>query len=211
MRETARHLALWMSYEDTARVASLKTRATRFERVRTEAQAKPGQLVDIHEFMHPRLQEICETLPTSLGRWLMNSGTPRWLVERLTRKGRELNTSSLSGYLMLRGVAWAGRWRRSTLRYAQENQRIEDWLQTITEIASRQPELAVEVAQCQRLVKGYSDTHERGLRNYDSVMEALHRAGATLSPAILREWRDAALADEHGHKLQAALARHTPA
>src|SRR6185436_20712377 len=29
--ETARHLALWMSYEDIIRVADLKTRASRFE------------------------------------------------------------------------------------------------------------------------------------------------------------------------------------
>ena len=207
-RETSRHLALWMSYEDTARVASLKIRATRFERVRAEVKAKPDQLIDIHEFMHPRLQEICETLPAGLGRWLMKSGGPRRLIESLTHKGREVHTSSLRGYLMLRAVAWAGRWRRSTLRYAQENQRIEDWLHSIEKIADRQLELAVEVAQCQRLVKGYSDTHERGLRNYDTVMKAVHRAGATLAPATLREWRDAALADEHGHQLQAALARH---
>jgi indolepyruvate ferredoxin oxidoreductase beta subunit len=70
LRETARHLALWMSYEDTARVAALKTRATRFERVRGEARVQPGQVLAINEYMHPRLQEICETLPGGLGRWL---------------------------------------------------------------------------------------------------------------------------------------------
>lgn len=207
-RETARHLALWMSYEDTARVAQLKTRATRFERVRTEANAKPEQVVEIREFMHPRLQEICETVPAGLGRWLMASGAPRRLVERLTRKGRVMHTSSLAGYLLLRAVAAAGLWRRSTLRYAQENQRIEAWLQAISAAAARHPELAVEVAQCQRLVKGYSDTHERGVRNYDTVMDTVRRAGATLAPAVLRELRDAALADEHGHRLKAALEHH---
>ncbi|RZI78457.1 MAG: indolepyruvate oxidoreductase subunit beta family protein, partial [Variovorax sp.] len=59
----ARYLALWMSYEDTARVAALKTRATRFDRVREESRVQPGQVMAIHEYMHPRLQEICETLP----------------------------------------------------------------------------------------------------------------------------------------------------
>ena len=39
-------------------------------------------------------------------------------------------------------------------------------------------------------------------------MAAVQRAGAALAPATLRELRDAALADEHGHKLQAALAQH---
>jgi indolepyruvate ferredoxin oxidoreductase beta subunit len=205
---TARHLALWMSYEDTARVAALKTRATRFERVRGEARVQSGQVLAIHEYMHPRLQEICETLPAGIGRWLMNSGAPRRLVEHFTRKGRVVRTSSLRGFLMLRAVAAAKRWRRSTLRFAQENRLIEAWLDRITQTAAFNPALALEIAECQRLVKGYSDTHERGLRNYETVMAAAQRAGATLAPATLRELRDAALADEHGDKLRAALAQH---
>jgi indolepyruvate ferredoxin oxidoreductase beta subunit len=208
LRETARHLALWMSYEDTARVAALKTRASRFERVRGEARVQAGQVLAINEYMHPRLQEICETLPAGFGRWLMNSTLPRKFVERLTQHGRVIQTSSLRGYLMLSSVAAMKRWRRSTLRYAEENRRIEEWLQHIVATAAHNPELAVEVAQCQRLVKGYSDTHERGLRNYDALMDALKRAGSALAPATLRELRDAALADEHGHKLRAALAQH---
>ena len=64
------------------------------------------------------------------------------------------------------------------------------------------------MAQCQRLVKGYSDTHERGWRNFATLMGVVGRAGAALAPATLRELRDAALADEHGHGLAAALRRH---
>ena len=97
MRETARHLALWMSYEDTIRVADLKTRGSRFERVRTEVRAQVDQLLAINEFMHPRIEEICETLPASLGRWLMR---PHWvhrLVRRFTQEGRVVTTSSLRG------------------------------------------------------------------------------------------------------------------
>jgi indolepyruvate ferredoxin oxidoreductase beta subunit len=208
MSETARHLALWMSYEDTARVADLKTRGTRFERVRGEARAQPGQVLAINEYMHPRLQEICETLPAGIGRWLMCSGAPRRLVERMTQRGRVVTTSSLHGFLLLRFVAGMKRWRRTTLRFADENRRIEAWLKSIHEAAAHNPALAIEVAQCQRLVKGYSDTHERGLRNYDVLMAALQRAGGTLAPATLRELRDAALADENGGQLKAALSRH---
>ena len=135
----------------------------------------------------------------------MSSHLSRRLVERLTRHGRIIQTSSLHGYLMLRTVVGMKRWRRSTLRYAEENRRLEGWLQRITLTAAHNPELAVEVAQCQRLVKGYSDTHERGLRNYDTVMAAFERANGRIGPATLR---DAALADEHGQKLSAALAQH---
>jgi indolepyruvate ferredoxin oxidoreductase beta subunit len=56
-------------------------------------------------------------------------------------------------------------------------------------------------------VKGYGDTHERGWRNFEIVMDHAHRAGASLAPATLRELREAALADEHGTKLRELLAR----
>ncbi len=208
LSETARHLALWMSYEDTIRVADLKTRATRFERVSDEVKLAPGQQLSIHEFMHPRLQEICETLPAPIGRWLANSGVPRRLVERFTRKGRIVNTTSLGGFLLLYVLAGMKRWRRSNLRHAAEMERIGQWMARVQTWARTNPQMALEVAQCQRLVKGYSDTHERGLRHFNTVMDALDRAGAAMTPADVRELREAALADEHGHKLREALARH---
>jgi indolepyruvate ferredoxin oxidoreductase beta subunit len=65
--ECARHLALWMSYEDTARVADLKTRRQRFSRVRQDARVGREQTLEIHEYFHPRLQEVCETLPAWAG------------------------------------------------------------------------------------------------------------------------------------------------
>jgi indolepyruvate ferredoxin oxidoreductase, beta subunit len=208
LEETARHLALWMSYEDTIRVAELKTRDTRFARVHDEVRVRDGQLLAIHEFMHPRLEEICDTLPAGLGRWLGRSGWPRRLVGRFTRKGRVVTTSSLRGFLMLYALAKLKRWRRGTLRYAIETQRIEEWLVQIARAASINPGVAVELARCQRLVKGYGDTHARGLSNFQTLMAAVQRAGSALAPATLRDLRDAALADEHGHALRATLARH---
>ncbi|WP_028226491.1 indolepyruvate oxidoreductase subunit beta family protein [Paraburkholderia ferrariae] len=208
LRESARHLALWMSYEDTIRVADLKTRGARFERVRGEVQAQTDQLLAINEFMHPRIEEICETLPAGLGRWLARPHWAHRFVARCTQSGRVVQTSSLRGYLMLYIVASLRGMRRRTLRYELENARIEAWLAQIVETAKHNPTLATEVAQCQRLVKGYSDTHARGLKNYQTLMAAVCKAGARLAPATLRELRDAALADEHGHKLKAALVRH---
>ena len=206
--ETARHLALWMAYEDTARVAALKTRGTRFDRVRREVRAGADQVLAIDEYLHPGVREIAETLPAGLGRAIERPGWVRRRVERWTRKGRVVTTSSLGGFLMLYAVAGMKRWRRSTTRYAAENAAIEAWLARIAQTAASHPALAVEIARCQRLVKGYSETHERGVRNYETVMAALHKAGPTLPPATLQELRDAALADEQGAKLAATLARH---
>ena len=199
----ARHLALWMSFEDTIRVADLKTRGTRFERVQGEVKAGARQVLTINEYLHPRLQEVAETLPWGLGRWLLASGLPRRLVQSLCTRGRVVQTSSLRGYLLLRAVAGLRRWRRSTLRHAAEQQRIDAWLADIqSALQAGNAALALEVIRCQRLVKGYGDTHERGLRNYALLRKAW--AEGADAPTVAR-LRDAALADEHGHALNAAL------
>jgi indolepyruvate ferredoxin oxidoreductase beta subunit len=208
LSETARHLALWMSYEDTIRVADLKTRSTRFERVRGEVRAKSDQLLLINEFMHPRIEEIAETLPASLGRWLLRPHAANRFVTRFSQSGRVVKTSSLGGFLLLYGLARWRRWRRATLRYVMETERIETWLSRIRTLAAIDPALALETAQCQRLVKGYGDTHARGLKNYETLMGVVDRHSASLKPATLRELRDAALADEHGKALRACIERH---
>jgi indolepyruvate ferredoxin oxidoreductase beta subunit len=173
-----------------------------------KVRVQQDQLLAIDEFMHPRLEEICETLPAGVGRWLMKPHFVHRLVRRCTRSGRVVATSSLRGYLLLWAVSRMRAWRRRTLRYALETQRIEDWLAQVLQAARHNPALALEVAQCQRLVKGYGDTHARGLGNFRTLMDAVRRAGARLAPATLRELREAALADEHGKRLKEALARH---
>jgi indolepyruvate ferredoxin oxidoreductase beta subunit len=203
--ELARHLALAMSYEDTIRVADLKTRASRFERVRAEVRAMPGQIVHIEEYLHPRLQEVAQTLPAALGRWLLRPGWPGALVQRLAERGRIVRTSSLPGYLLLAAVAGLRRWRRGTLRFALEQERIEQWLADIRAALPRDPALALEIVRCQRLVKGYGGTHERGLANYARLRQAWQRGA--IDAGTLARLRDAALADEEGKALQGELQR----
>ena len=171
--EAARHLALWMSYEDTVRVADLKTRRSRFTRVSQEVKQTPDQLLEIHEFLHPRLEEIADTLPAPLGRWLISTSWVRKLVGRLTRQGRVVNTSSLRGYLLLYVIAQLRRWRPQSLRYQVEQQRINSWLNTIAGLLQSDDALALEVVKIQQLVKGYGDTHSRGWRNFERLMMAL--------------------------------------
>jgi indolepyruvate ferredoxin oxidoreductase beta subunit len=207
LAETARHLALWMSYEDTIRVADLKTRASRLARVREEVRAKPEQILRITEFMHPRVQEIADTLPAPVGRWLLGSGLPRRVLERLTARGRHVETTAISGFLLLRGVASLRRFRRGTLRFVEEQARIEAWLARIATLAGRDAALALQVARCQRLVKGYGDTHARGWANFQRLMATLDTmAGEPGAAARLAALCDAALADDTGQALTKALA-----
>lgn len=204
----ARHLALWMSYEDTIRVADLKTRGTRFNRVRDEVRAQAEQIVYMTEFMHPRFEEVCETLPAGLGARLHASSRARRWFAPLFRRGRHIQTAHIGGFLLLYTVARLRRWRRGTLRYRLEQERIGAWLEHVKMLAA-QPggyDAAVELAECQRLVKGYSDTHERGLKNYVVITEAARRlADRPDLAAIIKRLRNAALADEEGKQLRATL------
>jgi indolepyruvate ferredoxin oxidoreductase beta subunit len=206
LRETGRYLALWMSYEDAIRVADLKIRGTRFDRVRREARAGPGQVVRIHEFLHPRVGELADILPAPLGRWLLATGWARRFVELFTGRGKVVETTSLRGFLQLYVLARLRPSRRRSLRFQKEHQRIREWLGPIPALAAENYALAREVAECPRLLKGYGDTHLRGSRNFDAVMDALPRLRRREDAAgQLRKLREAALADESGHQLAEAL------
>jgi indolepyruvate ferredoxin oxidoreductase beta subunit len=200
--ETARYLALWMSYEDTIRVADLKTRRSRFERVSQEIGAGAAQVIQINEFMHPRVEEIADTLPAPIGRWLLATGWARAVVHRFAHKGRVIQTTSLRGYLLLYCVAALKGVRRKSLRFHAEHAKIGEWLAHIQAEAGADYALALEVAESQRLVKGYGDTHIRGTRNFDTLMAALPRLREGIDGAgQLRRLREAALADDSGKQL----------
>jgi indolepyruvate ferredoxin oxidoreductase beta subunit len=193
----ARYVATAMAYDDVIRVADLKTRATRFDRVRQEVGARPDQLVYTTEFMHPRLEELCGTLPAGLGRWLENSKAFGGFVERRLGHGRRMQSGTLGGFLMLYTLAGMRRFRRSTLRHQAEATGLEQWLDLIARLAPRDYALAVETVNCRRLVKGYSDTHVRGGGKYRQLIAAAAKlAGRPDAAASLRALRQAALADE---------------
>jgi indolepyruvate ferredoxin oxidoreductase, beta subunit len=202
----ARGLALWMTFEDTIRVADLKTRATRFERVREEIRADTGQLFGITEFMKPRVEEIAGTLPVGLGQWVLRSpGVSRWLT-RWTN-GKQIRTGTVSGFLMLHTLGGLKRWRRGTLRYREENERIEQWLRRIEGLAATNYPLAVELAKAQRLVKGYGDTHARGWKNFSALVGKLDELASRPDGAtVFARLQAAALADEEGKALARELA-----
>jgi len=202
----ARSLALWMTFEDTIRVADLKTRADRFARVRTEIGVGPGQLFGITEFLRPGVAEIAGTLPAALGSWVLRS--PR-LTRRLNRYtgGRQVRATTVSGFLLLRTVAGLRRWRRATWRFRQEDARIEAWLAAIERHAATRYALAVEFARTQRLLKGYGETHERGWRNFCALAEQLEFLAARPDGALLlARLQEAALADEEGTTLAREIA-----
>jgi indolepyruvate ferredoxin oxidoreductase beta subunit len=207
LSETARYLALWMSYEDAIRVADLKTRRARFERVQADARVAGDQLLQIKEFLHPRVEEFADILPAGLGSWLLRTSWANRLINRLTSKGKVLQTTSLWGFLQLYWLAGLRRWRPKTLRFKREQLRIERWLEQVKDVAQSDYALALEVTECPRLVKGYGDTYVLGSRNFERLMQALPHLRQMDDPATrLRNLREAALADDTGKKLENMLA-----
>ncbi|HEX5434368.1 MAG TPA: indolepyruvate oxidoreductase subunit beta family protein [Candidatus Angelobacter sp.] len=206
LRETARYLALWMSYEDAIRVADLKTRRTRFERVQQEARATSRQVLEIHEFLYPRIEEFADIMPAALGARILKSRWMQSVVNRFAGKGKVLKTTSLAGFLQLYWVASLRRSRRKTLRFKREVPQIDQWLAHVRELAAVNYDLACEVAECPRLIKGYGETHERGSHNFELLMQGLpvlHQQSNGASQ--LKSLREAALADDTGEKLAATL------
>ncbi len=209
INEAARYLALWMSYEDTIRVADLKTRASRFARVREEVKAKDDQIVYMSEYMSPRVEEICDTMPARWGDYVLESPRLKGALGRIFQGGKRMQTAKLGGFLTLYFLAGLRRIRRKTLKYREEQHRIETWMARMHKAASDGDYgLALEITECQRLVKGYSDTFARGLRNYETIMAALDRLPKDKPRAeIVQRLREAALADEMGVKLRDEMAR----
>jgi indolepyruvate ferredoxin oxidoreductase beta subunit len=211
LTEVARQLALGMAYEDTIRVAELKIRPSRFERVRDEVRLSDDQLLEVAEFMHPRLEEIADTLPKRWGQWLLDTPWVRRAVERFAKRGRIVRTSTVFGFLQLYAVAALRPFRPGSLRFAREQAFLKGWLDTVRRSAASDYALAVEVAACRNLVKGYGDTHERGRARFDTLMAMLPQAAALPNAAdVLRELRKAAVADDSGVALDDAIARLSP-
>ncbi len=207
LAETARQLALAMTYEDTIRVAELKIRSSRFARVREEVRIEDGQILEIAEFFHPRTQEIADTLPAALGHWLLRTRWARALLDRATRKGRVIKTTSVGGFLLLYALAKLKRLRRRSLRSAAEQAALSHWLNLVAATARTDYPLAVEVARMRNLVKGYGDTREGGQAKFDRLMVLIPRLlGRSDSAATLAALIKDALADEHGQALDKAIA-----
>ncbi|MEY4698054.1 MAG: hypothetical protein RIT14_2482 [Pseudomonadota bacterium] len=205
-REAAKYIANAMAYDDIIRVADLKTRARRFDRIRKEMRVKDANVLQLTEFFHPRAEEIVGMFPAGLGARVERD--PKWMA-RLARwfdKGRRLRTDSLPAFVVLHLLGGMKGWRRRTLRHAQEQAHLARWLDAALGQAGQNYDLAVELVRCRRLIKGYSDTHVRGQSKFDRVVAAsLHIAHRPDAADWCRRLREAALKDEEGKALDGAI------
>ncbi len=208
--EMARWLALWMAFDDIVRVSDLKSRAGRWQRVRREVKAGEDDLLRVEDYFKPGAPEFAALLPPALaGRVL------RWDRRRVQRGKApwalplKIATHSVSGMLALRLLAAMKGLRLRGSRYAQEQAMIVKWLAAVVEGSRRDWRLGHEIALCGRLIKGYGTTNERGKENLLHVLDHLAQGPSSDGAAeAIAAARDAALADDAGQALDAALVRH---
>ncbi|NPD14840.1 indolepyruvate oxidoreductase subunit beta family protein [Xinfangfangia sp. D13-10-4-6] len=204
--QAAKYIANAMCYDDVIRVADLKTRGNRFARIRGEMGAKDQHLMQLTEFMHPRAEEIAGMLPLKWGARVEANPKSMARLNRWFGHGRRIRTDSFRGYAMLYLLGGMKFWRRRTLRHAQEVAHLEAWLTRALAEVDRNYALAVELIRCRRLIKGYSDTHARGLSKFDRVIAAIDLvAGREDAADWARRLREAALKDEEGKDLDGAI------
>ena len=211
LKEVARQLAVRMSYEDVVRVAQAKISPERMRRIAREELRVKDEPYTVHDFLKPGIEELTQLLPPFLARPILGLAERKGWLGRVYF-GMEINSTSVSGYLRFLALAKLRRLRPRGYRFKQEQAQIEAWLALIAEAARQSGALALEVTECARLIKGYGDTHARGLANYGSIESRVIRPA--LGGAIpldraadaVASARTAALVDPEGESLAKCLA-----
>ena len=200
--EAARWIAVAMAYDDVIRVADLKTRTERSQRVRAEIGAGADDVVGTVEFFHPRIEEIYGLMPKGLSDRLDAMPPVRALLVKIIGNGQRVRPHTVRGQLLLQGLASLRRWRRRSQRHGVEMAHITTWLNTVQDLMASDYRLALELVRCRQLVKGYSDTHARGQSKFDQLLlAAVLLRGRPDAAADLAALRAAALADPQGAQL----------
>ena len=202
----AKYIANAMCYDDIIRVADLKTRASRNTRLRAEQGLSQDEIAEVTEYFHPRGEEICAALPARLGAWFFARPKAFARLDRLVNRGRRIRTDRLRGYLLLRFIGILKPYRRALYRHREEKAHLSKLLGTAAGYVKEDYALAVEILACQRLVKGYSDTHARSHSKFAKVLDAaqiLH--GREDASDWISRLRAAALKDEAGQELDGAI------
>lgn len=166
----AKSLASWMSYEDVIRVAQLKTRPDRFDKIREELSIQDGAPLRITDFFKPGREESLGVLP----KWL-NSLVPT-PGKKNAGQGMRLKwrTTSAWGYAGLKLLASLKAIRPKGEQFAEEQAKIEVWLDAVRAAAPVDVDLATATAKLAIWSRGYGDIRRTGqerlaklLANYD--------------------------------------------
>ena len=214
----ARRLAVWMSYEDAIRVADLKTRRSRFERIRRDHGAANGQVLVVTDYLKPDLDEIYGILPAAIGGPVARWAERRWPDGRPTIT-QHVKTTAVFGYARVWALGRLRWLRPSSVRAQREFALIDRWQQAVIDAAVLDLDLACEVADIATVVRGYGEVRRRlsgaFTRFLDEILApavARDRAagkGYARARNIVGETREKLLADEKGIESALLEAAHS--
>jgi hypothetical protein len=201
--EIARLMVLRMSYQDPIRIAQLKL--AEFE----AGAGDPGMQSpdDLRKF---RLDELIEALPAVVAEPVL--GALQWMHWTHRSLSISFSTKSRWGIRRLKIEASLRRWRRFSVRYAEERAWVERWLHMIGRSLVKQPGAASEIVQTADMIQGYGDAYRQGLADWHAIIDGLVKPAldgvlplADLAAAIA-EARGAALPDPRQAALKRAIA-----
>jgi indolepyruvate ferredoxin oxidoreductase beta subunit len=199
LRETARHLAVRMSFEDIIHLAQAGVRSG------------DGESMEIGGYFKAGIEEIAAILSPARARRLLAWAERTGRLDK-TYFSMHLPSTTVPGFLRLWLLAGLQSWRPNTYRFAEEQAGIDRWLEQIRSAGRTNVNLAREIAECACLIKGHGDTHKRGLANYRRITaEVIEPALAwRMTPRAAADAvasaRVAALADPEGETLSKTLA-----
>jgi indolepyruvate ferredoxin oxidoreductase beta subunit len=204
-RVFARRLAVWMAYEDAIRVADLKTRRGRFDRIRRENAAPEGSVLVVTDYLKPDLDELYGILPAAIGGPIARWAERRW-PEGRPAIGQHVRTTTVLGFLRVWLLARLRGLRPSSLRRQREFALMGRWVVAVLVAAPPDVALACVVGEVGNVVMGYGEVRRRlsgaVARFLDETVrpaiEADRRAGGGFARAtdIVRTGRERLLADE---------------
>jgi indolepyruvate ferredoxin oxidoreductase, beta subunit len=121
--------------------------------------------VRVYDLFKPSIHAIAAVVPHAIGAWLERRARAKDR-QRHRGKGVTLQASSVFGAIALRSAAALRPLRPYSLRFAEEQTAIDDWLAVLEKTLAVETNVGfgvtLEVARLPRLLKGYGDTHDSG-------------------------------------------------
>jgi indolepyruvate ferredoxin oxidoreductase beta subunit len=180
----ARRLAAWMMFEDAIRVAQIKTRRGRLARIRGELGARPGEPLDVVDYLTPSWEDARAILPPAFSKAAAREDG----AAARTGRALKLRTSGPWGYAALKVVAALRPLRPNSGRFIREQQAIDVWLGTILTTAPADYALACRLAELAALARGYGESGARGAARLSRLLsnwtERLRADGAALASEV---------------------------
>jgi hypothetical protein len=197
----ARLMANRMAYEDAIRIAQLKLAKYR-------DSGGTIKTTDIDEF---RFDELVDALPAIAAEpILMVLDKVGWTRRRVSIP---FSTASRWGIGRLKVEAWLRRWRRFSIRYAEERAWVERWLHMINRALAKQPQAVPGIVETATMVQGFGDVYRQGLADWHAIIDGLAKPTfdgvlpLTDLAGAIAEARAAATQDPHQASLKRVIAQ----